>query len=316
MTKLDDKARELGFTIKKGPTKFSGYILKRLNVSKQAAETKSNRARKATVDHLIDDDELQIDEYELQVDEYPIGSDYKWGLADIEDWLDAHAADIAAGRVKASDDDDAKPEIEIGVKRPKLKPASPAAMRKSLGGHEHAGEIKPLVGNAKAATPKPTVTLHDLNLEVRALKSRDEHKPNWHNPDGLHDRNEHDENDDRDLREYLKDVERRNKSFLAPEPDAPDFATPKATAAAQVVVVKRRVPKSDLPKRRTLLELAVAIRDAKDRKDQMEAGRLLNEAKALVDHGAWSEWLDQIGLSDRTARHWMSQNGKDDKKIV
>jgi hypothetical protein len=76
------------------------------------------------------------------------------------------------------------------------------------------------------------------------------------------------------------------------------------------------VRKADLPRKRTLLELAAAIRDAKDRKDQIEAGRLLNEAKPLVGYGAWSAWIEQIGLSDRTARYWMTQNGKDDQKIL
>jgi hypothetical protein len=97
------------------------------------------------------------------------------------------------------------------------------------------------------------------------------------------------------------------QDFTPPEKDTPDFTTPKPAVAAQVVTVQRRVSKADLPRKRMLLELAASIRDAKD---PSEAGRLLNEAKTLVDHGAWSGWLKQIGISDRTARHWMANRQK------
>jgi hypothetical protein len=244
MTKLEDKARELGFQIKKGPTKFSGYLLKRLNVSKQAAETKSNRARKATVDYLIDDDELQVDEYELQIDEYPIGSDYKWGLAYIEDWLDAHAADIAAGRVKASDDGDAEPEVETGVKRPKVKPPAPASISKALRDHSDAKEIKELMKCAKVSDPTGPKTLHDLQIEVRAHQSRQNYNPAWNIVAG-HEIHEGDEADGgRALREYLAEVERENRNSPPPDPNwSPEAAMPMPTdmSDVQVVKVKRRV---------------------------------------------------------------------------
>jgi glutamate synthase domain-containing protein 2 len=38
----------------------------------------------------------------------------------------------------------------------------------------------------------------------------------------------------------------------------------------------------------------------------MEAGALLNEAKALVKHGEWTQWLaENTGFSGRTARRYM-----------
>jgi hypothetical protein len=314
MTKLDDKARELGFTIKKGPTKFSGYILKRLNVAKQAA-AKSNRARKGTVDHLIDDEELAIAEYESQVDEYPIGSDYKWSLAEIEDYLESIAADIAAGRVKQDDDSD-EPEVETGVKRPKVKPPAPATISKALRGHESADEIRAMAKSAKVADQQSGPTLHDLNLEVRALKSRDEFNPNWNNIGG-HEYNEHDEKDDRDLKQYLEDEKRIRENFekySAPEKGTPDFAAPKAATRFEVAKIGRRIARSELPKRRTLLEIATVIRVAIAKGDKAAAGKLLIEAKeGTLDHGEFTQWAEhETGLTSRTCRNYMTmaQNGK------
>ena len=100
-----------------------------------------------------------------------------------------------------------------------------------------------------------------------------------------------------------------NKYWLSahtPEKGTPIFTTPQAPATApQVTKKKSRVPAADLPRRRTLLRLAGAFRDARDRKDQIGAGRLLSEAKPLVGHGGWVAWLTTLGLSERTARHWM-----------
>jgi hypothetical protein len=248
MTKLDDKARELGFAIKRGPTRFGGYTLKRLNVAKQAA-AKNNRARKETVDHLIDDDELHIDEYDLQLDEYPIGSDYKWGLAYIEDWLDAHAADIAAGRVKASDDDDAEPEVETSVKLAKVKPPAAATINKALRGHEHASEIRAMAKSAKVSDPTGP-TLQDLMFEERARESRKRHaiEEKWKtNLDSIRDpwhEQDYDEafnlyrDGERDRRNWLHSIEKENAAFLRPE--AGGYDTPKPATGFQVVSKRRR----------------------------------------------------------------------------
>jgi hypothetical protein len=239
---IHDKARELGFIIKKGPTKFSGYVLKRLatEVSKKTANH-VKRARKATIDDEIIDDE----EPQSHVDDYPLGDDYRASLADIEDYLESYADDVAAGRVKASDEDDAEPEIEISVKLQKVKPPSPQKLAASLRGRADAAEIQAMMKSAKVDIKITT----DIKFEQRALQSRENHKRNWQhriNPDGRHDRNEHDEQNDRDLREYLADVEREHRNFIPPDPTwTPESAMPMATDMADVAVVKvkRRVSK-------------------------------------------------------------------------
>ena len=37
----------------------------------------------------------------------------------------------------------------------------------------------------------------------------------------------------------------------------------------------------------------------------LKAGRKLNEAKQMVGHGSWSEWLSGIGIGERTAQRYM-----------
>jgi hypothetical protein len=210
MTKLDEQAAELGFKIKKGPTKFSGYIL--IN--------------------LTHDD----------LDEHPLGDDFRASLSDIEDYLESYAADIAAGRVKAAtdDDDEVEAEVETGIKRPKVKPPAPATISKALRGHEHAAEIKAMAKSAKVSVPQTT----DLQFELRALKSREEFKPNWNNVGGLHDFNEHDEEDDSYLRQFLEHEKRKRQIFekhFAPDKATPDYTAPTPpVAAAKVVSITRR----------------------------------------------------------------------------
>jgi hypothetical protein len=308
MKELQDKARELGFIIKKGPTKFSGYILKLINVPKRpAAETNSIQARKATIDEATDDEELQIDAF-------PVGDDYKASLADIEDYLESYAADIAAGRVKQSDEDNAEAEVETSANVPKVKPPSRQRLHAMLNGREDAAEIKALAKSANVDL-KPTVTLHDLNREVRALKSRTEFDPKW-NSTGHHDINENDEDDGgRALREYLAEVERQNRNCPPPDKGTPDFAAPKAATGFEVATIgKRRIAKQALPKARTLLTIATAIRIAIAKGDKAGAGKLLIEAKdRTLDHGEFTQWAErETGLTSRTCRNYMAmaQNGK------
>jgi hypothetical protein len=281
-----------------------------MSASKRRKRKAIERAR-ATVDYLIDDDELQADEYELQIDEYPIGSDFKWGLAYIEDWLDAHAADIAAGRVKASDDDDAEPEVETS-KLAKVRPPAPATISKALRGRADAAEIKAMMRSAKVEV-KPTT---DIKFEVRALQSREGFNPNW-NDIGGHTIDEHDEaTGGRDLKEYLEEEKRKRESFekyLALDKAAPSYDTPKAATAFTTTVVTRRVKIS--PKARTLLTIETAIRAAQLKGDKAGIGKLLLEAKASsLDHGEFMQWAERAtGLTSRSCRNYMAmadQNGK------
>jgi hypothetical protein len=172
----------------------------------------------------------------------------------------------------------------------------------------------------EAKLPKSTITIQDLEREERARRARKFLKLNWHrnvNPDGLHDRNEHDEEDDRDLKQFLEDEKRKRESFdkyLAPEKDAPDFAAPKAATGFEVATIKRRIARSELPKRRTLLEIATAIRIAIAKGDKAGAGKLLIEAKErTLDHGEFTQWAErETDLTSRTCRNYMAmaQNGK------
>ena len=37
----------------------------------------------------------------------------------------------------------------------------------------------------------------------------------------------------------------------------------------------------------------------------LDAGLLLAQAKGMLPHGGWGEWLDRVGLAARTASRWM-----------
>ena len=43
----------------------------------------------------------------------------------------------------------------------------------------------------------------------------------------------------------------------------------------------------------------------------LEAGGLLSEAKAALQHGEWGDWLHRVGLASRTASMWMKLAGMD-----
>ena len=39
--------------------------------------------------------------------------------------------------------------------------------------------------------------------------------------------------------------------------------------------------------------------------EALEAGRMLNEARAILPHGEWTPFVESVGLKMRTARRWM-----------
>ena len=247
MTKLDQQAAELGFTIKKGPTRFSGYVLKRL--IKRAPETSKRKA--TAIDEIIDEnEELQLDEYESQVDEYPLGSDFRASLSDIENYLEDLAADISAGRVKQSDDDDAEPEVETGAKVVKVKPPSRQTLAVALRSHSDRKEIKKLMKSAKVSDQSGGKTLQDLILEEKSYQSRKRYEAEqaWRtNIDSVRDpwhEQEYNEafnlfrDGERDRREWLASIERENAAFIPPDPTGYD--TPKPASGFQVTSKRRR----------------------------------------------------------------------------
>jgi hypothetical protein len=95
------------------------------------------------------------------------------------------------------------------------------------------------------------------------------------------------------------------KDFVPPEAGAP-YAAPKPAKGVTVVSKKRRVSKADRPIKWRLLQLRGAIRDAVARKDRAGAGTLLREAKDLLGHGAFIDWVErEIGISVRSAQRSM-----------
>jgi hypothetical protein len=243
VTKLDKQAAELGYKYRRGIQRGAGYIV----IDEISGETvlggddftatlksvkeyfdgigRELKVKAKALGYSFAQDSEDIDAYVLTEDSTGDTLLVSETLKDIRAFIDSAASDLDV-------------EIEI-TKLPKIEPPSRKDINEALCGHEHADEIRAMQKSAKVADPSGQ-TWQDLQFEVRALKSREEFKPNWHNPDGLHDRNEHDEEDDRDLREYLKDVERQDKNFLAPDKDEPAYDTPKAPAVAAVVSITRR----------------------------------------------------------------------------
>jgi hypothetical protein len=235
-TKLDALAKELGYSYRRGIKPGAGYNLvddisgdmplgddytASLKSVKEYIDNVARqlKAKAKELGYSFERDFEDRDGYVLvedSTDDKPLGDNYSATLKDIRAFLDSVANDLGV-------------EVEI-TKLPKIAPPSRKDINKALRGHEHADEIRAMAKSAKVAD-KPTVTLHDLNLEVRALQSRQSFSPNW-NDIGGHEINEHDEADGgRDLKQYLEDEKRKRESFekyLAPEKGTPDFAAPKA----------------------------------------------------------------------------------------
>jgi hypothetical protein len=95
------------------------------------------------------------------------------------------------------------------------------------------------------------------------------------------------------------------KDFVPPEAGAP-YAAPRPAAEFIVVSKKRRISKADRPIGQRLLQLRGAIRDAVARTDRAGAGTLLREAKDLLGHGRFNDWVErEIGISVRSAQRYM-----------
>jgi hypothetical protein len=322
-TKLDALAKELGFSYRQGIKPGAGYNviddisgdtvlgdddytapLKSVkeyldNIAKQL------KAKAKALGYSYERDFEDRDGYVLVEDatgQIVLGDGYMATLKDIRAFLDNIATDLGV-------------DVEV-TKLPKIGPPSKKDINKALRGHEHAAEIRAMAKSAKVADPNSA--LQDLKFELRALQSRQSFNPNW-NDIGDHEFNEHDEADDRDLKQFLEDEKRKRESFekyLAPNKDTPDFNTPKAATAFTTTVINRRVKKADVtPKARTLLTIETAIRVAQSKGDKAGVGQLLLEAKAsTIDHGDFMQWAERAtGLTSRSCRNYMAmadQNGK------
>jgi hypothetical protein len=89
------------------------------------------------------------------------------------------------------------------------------------------------------------------------------------------------------------------------KPDGAAYETPKpATGFTVAAKGRRRIAKAELPQRRTLMVISNAIRAAIEKDDKADAGRLLLEAKALIGHGDYLNWIERqnFGIAPRTAQ--------------
>ena len=161
----------------------------------------------------------------------------------------SYASDIAAGRVRQSDDADAEPEVETGVKRPKVRPPAPATIKTALRGHTDAKEIKALMKSAEVSDPTGK-TLHDLQIEERAYQARKRHaiEEAWKtNLDSRYDPMSENEryflrdmfvDPDKAHQQELERIKRENAAFIPP--DTVGYEAPKPATGFQVVSKRRR----------------------------------------------------------------------------
>jgi hypothetical protein len=74
--------------------------------------------------------------------------------------------------------------------------------------------------------------------------------------------------------------------------------------------IKRRLSKAELEKRGKLLKLATGINDAVMRDDRAAAGAMLRDAKALLGHGHFLDWVQrETGLDPRSAQRYIEAAG-------
>jgi hypothetical protein len=94
--------------------------------------------------------------------------------------------------------------------------------------------------------------------------------------------------------------------YAPPDPQSPDYRDVKAVGGFATTSIKRRLSKAELEKQGRLLKLATGIKDAVIRDDRAAAGALLRDAKAVLGHGPFLEWVRrETGLEPRSAQRYM-----------
>jgi hypothetical protein len=94
--------------------------------------------------------------------------------------------------------------------------------------------------------------------------------------------------------------------YAPPDPQSPDYRDVKAVGGVATTSIKRRLSKAELEKRGRLLKLATGIKDAVIRDDRAAAGAMLRDAKAVLGHGPFLEWVRrETGLEPRSAQRYM-----------
>jgi hypothetical protein len=98
--------------------------------------------------------------------------------------------------------------------------------------------------------------------------------------------------------------------YAPPDPQAPDYREVKAVGGVATTSIKRRLSKAELEQGGKLLKLATGIKDALKRDDRTAAGEMLRDAKALVGHGQFLDWVKrETGLEPRTAQRYIEAAG-------
>jgi hypothetical protein len=102
----------------------------------------------------------------------------------------------------------------------------------------------------------------------------------------------------------------KEAGYAPPDAEAPDYREVKAVGGVATTSIKRRLSKADLEKRGRLLKLATGIKAAVTRNDRAAAGALLRDAKALVGHGHFLDWVKrETGLELRSAQRYIDAAG-------
>jgi hypothetical protein len=102
----------------------------------------------------------------------------------------------------------------------------------------------------------------------------------------------------------------KEAGYAPPDTQAPDYREVKAVGGVATTSIKRRFSKADLEKRGRLLKLAKGIKAAVTRNDRAAAGAMLRDAKALVGHGEFLDWVKrETGLEPRSAQRYIEAAG-------
>jgi hypothetical protein len=98
----------------------------------------------------------------------------------------------------------------------------------------------------------------------------------------------------------------QERGYDAPASSEPAYQEVKPAANVVATSRRRHLSKADLELKSKLLKLSTGIRAAAEREDRAAAGAMLNQAKAILEHGQFVAWVErECGLNERTARRYM-----------
>jgi hypothetical protein len=328
LNRLRAKASALGFSFERGMKKGAGYVLVDANGDKPLGADYT--ASLADIDQFLNDfaDDAGIDHVETSSDEpskpAPTAAEIRKSLAGHPD----------AGEIKEVLE---PPPARREEQRRRIaldRLVSTVATARSSMAFERLSEAEKEEFYARlraakedeekrkaAKLPRPVTPIRDIGINPdhpfereRARQGRAFHKANQQLRTNLASLKDYDtadyrrdalENGKLTPEEIWESEREKAKDFVPPEAGAP-YATPKPATGVTVVSKKRRVLKADRPIRQRLLQLRGAIRDAVARKDRAGAGASLREAKDLLGHGPFIDWVErEIGISVRSAQRYM-----------